>query len=158
MRFLPVFVIILLVSSCVSEPDCISGPSNNMVFRMRDSKNNAVKKVIFSSILISGTPATVPADSVSSIVIPLDPTMNETTYNFSYTYSYLSNTTPVVRNDQITIVYTSQNIIVSTTCPPYILFSNLDVSAYSFTEKPLVLNRQLLTGVTPATINIDIKF
>jgi len=125
---------------------------------MRDSKNNAVKKVRFSSIIISGSAANFSfTDSVSTFSIPLDPNKTETTYNFRYKFSYPSDTTTRLRNEQITIVYTSQNIIVSTTCPPYIQFSNLDVSEYSYVQKPLVLNRQLSAGAS-ATINIDIKF
>ncbi len=153
MRFLPVFFVVLLASACLSEPDCISEGSNLVQVRLRDS-TNAVTKAIFSSIRISGIDSIYATkDTLSTFSVPVDPLAGQTSYQIEYTYFFLDSI-PKKRKDSFTISYSVQNIIVSTTCPPYKLISNLDVPEFSFKEKPLVLNRQITPG---ETINIDIR-
>ena len=156
MRFLPVFIVVLLASACLSEPDCIDSGSSTVHFRIRDS-TNAVTKAIFKSIHVSGTTtvfATAPKDTVSTISLPVNPQEGQTSYVFDYDYFFQGSKIPKHRKDSITVTYTAEKIIVSTTCPPYKKISNLDVPEFSYQEKPLVLNGQLNTS---EAINIDIK-
>ncbi|CAN5205192.1 hypothetical protein BH09BAC3_BH09BAC3_03410 [soil metagenome] len=153
MRFLPVFVLVILASACLSEPDCVSAGTNLVQLRLRDS-TNAVTKAVFSSIKISGLSGTYSTkDTLSTFKVPVNPAADQTSYDIEYTYFYLDSI-PKKRKSSFTISYTAQNIIVSTTCPPYKLISNLDVPEFSFREKPLVVNRTLSPS---EALNIEIK-
>ena len=155
MRFLPVFIVLILASACLTEPDCVDAGTNLVIVRLRDS-TNAVTKAVFSSIKVSGLTTfniVPPKDTLSTLNVPVDPLAGQTTYEIKYTYFYLDSI-PRKRESTFTISYTAQNIIVSTSCPPFKQISNLDVPEYTFREKPLVVNRQITNS---ETINIEIK-
>ncbi len=153
MRFFLAGIIILLLSTCLSEPDCLVTATNNLRISLKNGGTGTAQKALFSSIKVSGTSATFfSTDSVTTLILPVDPLATRTTFKFQY--GTVLNSKPVVRTDSITVTYATQIVIISPTCGAAIYHTNLTVSATSFVIEPKVVNSQLSTR---ATSNIEIK-
>ncbi len=152
MRFLLPALIILLFSACLSQPDCLVTASNFVRIDLKRTDTNAVNTVKFIVIRVQGTDTLFyQGQSVSSLVLPVNPVMDLTTFYFKYK----SNPdTTVVKNDSLTLSYVRQYKVISTDCGGYIYYSGLKVSYYSFANEPKVVNPQLLTS---AAANLEIK-
>ncbi len=161
MRLLLIGITLLLLSGCLSEPDCQATAGNQVQFRFRDSVSNKLVKVLFSSIRISSngtvlektlTMTTPPAiDSLLTVSLPVNSFTKQTTYIFNYGVKV--DTVFKSKTDSIRVTYDVQNIIVSTECGLYIYCSNLVVPFSSFKHKPRLLNNQLSTS---ETVNIEL--
>ena len=161
MRFLLIGIIILLLSGCLSEPDCVATTNNLVQFRFRDAATNKLKKKFFSSILVSSNGTVLQknltvtngvADSLATVSLPVNSFVKETTYIFSYAVA--TDTGSTTKTDSVKITYDVQNIIVSVDCGPYIYVSNLFVASSSFVNEAKLLNKQLSTV---ETVNIELK-
>jgi hypothetical protein len=159
-RFLLTSIIALLLSGCLTQPDCVATTSNVVQFRFRDAVSNKLKKVLFSSILISSdgtvlektlTETDNVVDSLSTVALPVNSFVKETTYTF--TYGVTTNSVPSTKTGSVTVTYDLQNIIVSIDCGPYIYVSNLVMPSYTFEKEPKLLSKQLSTS---ETVNIEL--
>ncbi|MEJ0054216.1 MAG: hypothetical protein WDN75_00345 [Bacteroidota bacterium] len=81
MRFFLFGIIILLLSGCLSEPDCVATTNNLVQFRFRDATTNKLKKKMFSSIIISSdgtllqktlTTTNNVVDSLATVALPVN--------------------------------------------------------------------------------------
>lgn len=153
MRFFHSVIIILMLSTCLSEPDCLVTASNKLRISLKNAETGASQKVLFSAVKISGTDVVLfTPDSVTSLIIPVDPLGTETTFIFEY--GTVLNSVHVTKTDFVTVSYASQTVILSPTCGAAVYHTNLAVSNTSFTIKPKVLINQLSTS---AAANIEIK-
>lgn len=142
---------VLLLSGCLSEPDCVSTKNNSVQLKIRSAETNKYTKFIFSSITVSGTTDTFhTTDSIGTLRLPVDPFTSQTTYNL--TYDKIVNSVAQTQNVSIILGYKAQYIIISTDCGPYLFCSDLTVVDSSMESK--LLNSQLSTG---ETVNVEIK-
>jgi hypothetical protein len=147
-RFFLSSVLILLLSACLSEPDCLVTATTGVKISLRDQVTGIAKNVKFYSIIYDAK-GNVLTDSVKSIVLPVNPFATETTFILEYASSGMA--TP--KTDTMTLTYTSQTVIVSPDCGGVIYHTNLAVKNYSFAIAPKVVNTQLSTL---ATLNLEI--
>lgn len=153
MRFFLAGIIILLLSACLSEPDCLVIATNNLRISLKNAGTGAAQKVLFSFIKVSGTDTTFfSKDSVTALILPVDPLAPRTTFKFKY--GTVLNSKPVLRTDSVTVAYATQIVIISPSCGAAVYHTNLTVFATSFTIEPKVVNSQLSTR---ATSNLEIK-
>ena len=152
MRFLLPAFIILLFSSCLSEPDCLVTASNLVRIDLKKTDTNAVNTVKFIVIRVQGTDTLFYQDQkASSLILPVNPAGEQTTFHFEYKSSI---DTTVLENDSVTLAYVRQYKVISPDCGGYVYYMNLSVSSYSFSNEPKVVNAQLSTSATP---NLEIK-
>lgn len=153
MRFLPASLLILLLSACLSEPDCLVTATTGVKISFRDPVTGIAKNVKFNSIRVTSLPGQyVPPDSLKSIVLPVDPYEAETTFIFDY--GVIESGLPVTKTNTMTLTYTSQTVIVSPDCGGALYHTNLAVKDYSFVTPPKVVNTQLSTL---ATLNVEVR-
>ncbi|CAN5350535.1 hypothetical protein BH10BAC4_BH10BAC4_02260 [soil metagenome] len=156
MRFLLVCIVALLLSGCLSQPDC-PGPASNMAQISFKNNRSGKAQAIDISMLEFGSKYFLTADSVSSVSIPVNPFTTETTFIINYTAilkSLANIDSTVTKRDTITVGYSVQNIIVSTDCGAYLLCKDLLLKYSSFKNEAKLVNNQLSTR---ATVNITIK-
>ncbi len=156
MRLLLVGILFLMLSACLSEPDCIITATNNVKISFKKATSDSVNFVKFVSITISGTDSVISniKDSVSSLNLPADPHRVLTTFKFQYKSKV--NAVTVVKTDSVTLSYVIQNVIVSPSCGGYVYYVDLAVASTSFAIIPKVVFNQLSTSATVLT-NLEIK-
>ena len=164
MRFLVAGIIILLLSACLNKPDCIVAATNRVKIALLKVEKDTIHYVRFSLIKVSGTDSLFQnvKDSVSSLVLPLNPRAIQTTFKFQYKTKINSST--VVKTDSVTLGYVPQNVIISPECGGYIFYTNLLVISSSFDQtgskkgeivNPRIISNQLSTSAS--NINLQIK-
>ena len=153
MRFFPASVLILLLSACLSEPDCLVTATTGVKISFRDPVTGIAKNVKFHSIRVSSLSGQyIPPDSLRSIALPVDPYETETTFIFDY--GAIESGVSVIKTDAMTLTYTSQTVIISPDCGGAIYHTNLAVKEYTFVTAPKVVNTQLSTL---ATLNVEVR-
>jgi hypothetical protein len=151
-RFFPASVLIILFSACLSEPDCLVTATTGVKMSFRDPVTGIAKNVKFHSIKATSLDAQLVTDSLKSIALPVNPYENETTFIFEY--GAIENGVSVIKTDTMTLMYTSETVIISPDCGGAIYHSNLAVKDYSFAKAPKVVNTQLSTL---ATLNVEVS-
>ena len=153
MRFFPASVLILLLSACLSEPDCLVTATTGVKFSFRDPVTGIAKNVKFHSIKVTSLGGQlVPPDSLKSIILPVNPFEPETTFIFEY--GAIESGASVIKTDAMILTYTSETVIISPDCGGAIYHTNLAVKDYSFVSPPKVVNTQLSTL---ATLNVEVR-
>jgi hypothetical protein len=151
-RFLLPVIIILLLSACLSQPDCLVTATNQVKISLKRLDSDSVNTVKFILIRVSGTDTLLYENKKeSSIVLPVNPGTLNTTFAFEYKSKP---DTAIVKKDSVTLTYAAQYFVISPDCGGYIFFSNLTVASTSFLNVPKVVNPQLSTS---ATTNLEIK-
>ncbi len=156
MRFLLVGILFLLLSACLSEPDCIITATNNVKISLKKITSDSVNFVKFTSISISGADSVINSmkDSVSFLNLPVNPRTGETTFKFQYKKKV--NAVNIIKTDSVTLSYVTQTIIISPSCGGFVYYTNLAVISTSFATIPKVKFNQLSTSATVHT-NLEIK-
>jgi Family of unknown function (DUF6452) len=154
-RFLLVCIVALLLSGCLSQPDCPGAATNKVQISFENNRTNKAQPIDIASLEF-GSKYFLTADSVSSVSIPVNPFTRETTFIIDYTATLkdIANIdSTITRKDTITVGYSVQNIIVSTDCGAYLFCKDLLLNYSSFDSTKLV-NKQLSTS---ATVNIKVR-
>lgn len=142
--------IILLLSTCANQPDCLITATNQVKISLKKTTSSEANSVLFTSITISGKDSTLYSNkTVSSLVLYVNPKEVQTTFKFNY-----KDALNKARTDSLVVAYVPLNVIISPECGGYVYFNNLSVAATSFTSEPKIVNHQLSTS---ATVNIEIK-
>jgi len=150
LRFALLSLLTALFSSCLSDPDCVITATNEVQIDFLkvtpDSIRTAVRDTVeLDSILVSGTDSVFyVADTVSSIILPVNLSAQETTF-FFYRQS---------RQDSIKLAYTRTTRVISPACGAFNYFQDLSLLLSTVTEAK-VTDAQLST--TNST-NVTIKF
>ena len=147
MRFLILGVMVLLLSACLDEPDCIVTASNLVKISLQKAEFDSVvvDTVAFSEISVSGTDALFYTDAkVTSLSLPLNTEADTTTIIFYYG----------ANTDSLTLGYVRRPVIVSPDCGAFIYYENVILLSTSITIVK-VTNPQLSTSVPN---NLEIKF
>ena len=147
MRFFIFGLILLVLSACLSEPNCLVTTSNEVKIAFKQANTNTPKKVIFEAITSSGTDVVYKTDSITQITLYVDPRATQTTFKFYDQAAHL---------DSLTLSYKIQNIVISPACGAFPFYSNLKVVAYTFSDTVLVTN-SLLSNVT-SNLNVEVKY
>ncbi len=147
---------ILLLSACLSEPNCTPTATNNVKISLKKLLNDSSNLVTFVSITISGADSVIQnlSTPVSSLNLPVNPESSETTFKFQYKKKV--NAVTVILTDSVTLSYAKQNIIISPACGSFVYYTNLAVLSTSFQIVPKVVYNQLSTSATVPT-NLQIK-
>ena len=153
MRFLLAAINILLLSACLSQPDCLVTATNIVKISLKKANSDSVNTVNFAVIKVSGTDTLFYENtSTSTLNLPVQPGVQETTFFFEY-YTPVGGAL-VLKKDSVTLRYLPLYFVISPDCGGYVYYNNLTVSSWSFANEPTVLNPQLLTS---ATTNLQIK-
>jgi hypothetical protein len=151
-RLLLSVIIILLVSACLSQPDCLVTATNDVKISLKRTDSDSVNTVKFLIVRVSGTDTLFYKNHIESVLtLPVNPGILKTTFVFEYKSKP---DTSIVKKDSVTLTYATQYFVVSPECGGYAYFSNLAVSSTSFVNVPKVVNPQLSTS---ATSNLEIK-
>jgi hypothetical protein len=151
-RFLLACIIIILLSECFSQPDCLVTATNSVRISLKRTDSDSVNTVAFSMIKVSGTDTIFYKNTkASTLTLPVNPAQLQTTFTFQYRSKP---DTTIVKLDSVKLSYTTQKIIISPECGGYLYYSNLSVLSTSFVNQPKVVNSQLSTS---ATNNLEIK-
>lgn len=145
MRFLLPGILVILFSACLDEPDCIVTASSQVNISLRKILVDSARAVEFTSILVSGTDSVFyENDSVTSVMLPVNPNATETMFRFYYESKI----------DTLILSYTRQTRVISPGCGAFNYFQDLDIVFSSF---PLatVVNSQLSTS-TAANVTIEL--
>jgi hypothetical protein len=146
-RFFVVGLILLILSSCLSEPDCLVTASNEVKVVFKKAEKDSLKTVDFPAITSSGTDAIIVAKSVTQILLYVDPRAVQTTFKFFQENGNV---------DSVTLSYDIQNILISPQCGAYAYYSGLKVLSYTFSDTVKVTNPMLSNSTTVQ--NVEIKF
>jgi hypothetical protein len=151
-RFLLSAIIILLLSTCLSQPDCLVTATNLVKISLKRLDSDSVNTVKFILVRVSGTDSVFYQNKTeSTITLPVNPGTLITTFAFEYKSKP---DTSIVKKDSVALTYAGQYFVVSPDCGGYVYFSNLTVASTSFVNVPKVVNPQLSTS---ATSNLEIK-
>ncbi|MBL7847697.1 MAG: hypothetical protein JNL40_09540 [Cyclobacteriaceae bacterium] len=143
-RFFPLGFLILLFSSCLNEPDCIVTSSNKVNIAFLKLTSDSTRAVELDSILVMGTDSVFNmGDSVTSVSLPVNPGVIQTTFKFYYES----------RMDTLTLSYVRVTRVISPACGAFNQIQNLAVVSSSFFSTK-VLVPQLSTS---STTNVTIK-
>jgi hypothetical protein len=144
-RFFLIGLIIFVLSSCLSDPNCIITASNEIKIQFKKKGTDSLKFVTFPSITSSGTDKTTSMDSATAIRLYVNPRDTTTTFKFQHDGI----------EDTLRIKYFQQTIVISPECGAYTFYSHLAVDGYSFAGTVRVLNAQLSTV---NVVNLEIKY
>lgn len=132
MRVLGFLVLMVLVTACLSEQDCLVTSSNLIKIQFKSLKNKN-KNIKLDSIEVAGLGYFYPTtDSISNISLPVSPISNEATFTFYY-YKTAPN---------VTLGYLTQAEVISTKCGAFTNYIDLRVNSTTFDSLVLV-NDQL---------------
>ena len=107
------------------------------------NENGSNRTIAFSSIEVSGIPATFyNGQSTTLVILPIDPTTSETTFTFHHDGI----------SEQLTVAYQNEIRVVSESCGAFLFQKNLEVERSDF-NKVTVVQSRLLTNVSN---NLDI--
>jgi hypothetical protein len=141
-RFFPLGLILIIFSSCLNEPDCIITATNNVSIKFKRLKSDTA--VLIDSIQVSGTLTLFHKDdSVSDLLVPVDPGQLTATFRFYYNFTM----------DSIRLSYTRKAQLISPACGAFTHFQDLTVLSTSFSD--LTVNDPQLS--TSAGTNLIIK-
>jgi len=144
-RFLLLGILVILFSACLDEPDCIVTSSSQVKISLRKILVDSAREVEFTNILVSGTDTVFyENDTVTSVVLPVNPNANETMFRFFYESKV----------DTLILSYTRQTRVISPGCGAFNYFQELDIVFSSF-PKATVVNSQLSTS-TAANVTIEL--
>lgn len=125
MRYFLFGLLVLLFSSCLSEPDCIVTASNEVKIAFKKLPSDTSMIIILDSILVSGTDSVFNVkDTTSSVVLPVDPRAATTTFRFFY------NST----ENALTLAYKNQTQMISPDCGAFTHFINLEIKVSTFAD------------------------
>jgi hypothetical protein len=150
LRFALLAMLAALFSSCLSDPDCVVTSTTEVKIDFLkvtpDSIRTAVRDTVkLDSILVSGTDSIFyVADTVSSVVLPVNSGAYETTF-FFYRQS---------QQDSIKLSYTRTTRVISPACGAFNYFQDLSLVLSTVTEAK-VTDPQLSTT---SSTNVTIKF
>lgn len=144
MRYFLFGLLVVLFSSCLSEPDCIVTASNEVKIAFKKLPSDTSKTIVLDSILVSGTDSVFNVqDTTSSVVLPVDPRATTTTFRFFYDST----------ENTLILTYRQQARIISPACGAFTHFINLAITVSTFSDAT-VNNPEL--SVSTAT-NVTIK-
>jgi len=146
-RFFLVGLITVILSSCLSEPDCLVTASNEVKIVFKKKDTDTLKYVKYPVIMLSGTDAVFAADSVTGIKLYVNPATQETTFKFQ---------TETGTVDTLTLQYDVKNILISPACGAYRYYSGVRVVSYSHFDTVRVTNPTLSNNIQVQ--NVEIKF
>jgi hypothetical protein len=137
----------LLLVSCFDKGDCLFTNTNLVkVDFMNYSRPLESLNVEIDSIFIPDRGYFVGSETVSGVVLLVDPRLTEMTYVFQYR----------TRSDTLVLGYSNQTMVLSPDCGSYIYQDNLEVKYSTFeVERVKIIERKLATSVTT---NIEILF
>jgi hypothetical protein len=150
LRFALLAMLAAVFSSCLSDPDCVVTSTTEVKIDFLkvtpDSIRTAVRDTVkLDSILVSGTDSIFyVADTVSSVVLPVNSGAYETTF-FFYRQS---------QQDSIKLSYTRTTRVISPACGAFNYFQDLSLVLSTVTEAK-VTDPQLSTT---SSTNVTIKF
>jgi hypothetical protein len=141
-----IFVLVLILFSCLEKPECISFDTNLMAVAFFSLEEGEKKKVLLSEILdiSSSINYVVPKDSVTDLRLPLRPDDTETVYR-------------LVANkqvDTISLVYSTRINLISADCGAYLNFDGLTVPTHTF-DSVRVTNSSVRTNISS---NVEIHY
>lgn len=134
--------LMLLLASCLNEPDCIITSTNLVKVNFKNLENKA-RTIVLDSIIVAGLP--VPyykGESTSAVQLPVSPDEDGATFTFVY---------EGVRQT-LSLTYIRGIEVISPDCGAYPNFSGLGVMTTSFDSLNLVNDRLLIN----ATVNLEI--
>jgi len=144
LRYFLFGLLILLFSSCLNEPDCVINASNEVKIAFKKLTSDSARTIILDSILVSGTDSVFnKRDTVSSIVLPVDPTALTTTYQFYYDS----------KMNTLVLSYKRQTRMISPACGAFNYFFSLGIQISTFADA-IVINPELSTS---SATNVTIK-
>ena len=136
--------IAIAMASCLDDPDCISGTTNFVNIKFYNIQTSAVDSVTVSSVRIVGSDSIlVENDTIVSIILPLNPKTNESTYVFNTEYGL----------DTVVFSYATNSRIISEDCGIDILFTGLDYLRSDF-DSTSVINREVLSETITEDVQI----
>jgi len=150
LRFSLLALLAALFSSCLSDPDCVVTSTSEVKIDFLkvtpDSIRTAVRDTVkLDSILVSGTDSVFyVADTVTSVVLPINVGAYETTFYFYYQS----------QQDSIKLAYTRTTRVISPACGAFNYFQDLSLVLATVTEAK-VTDAQLSTT---SSTNVTIKF
>ncbi len=155
MRFFLPLIFILMLSGCLTEPDCVVTATNLVKVSFKSPTGDTTRTIRVVSVNISGTDKVVAGDSVSNMLLPVNP--GDTQTEFTIFYKHKIGGKYVTTSGSVTLSYQRLNVVVGAeTCGSFAYFNNLAIVDYSFTTEPRILNPQLTTSNAVAT-NLEIR-
>lgn len=144
-RFFPLGLLILLFSSCLNEPDCIVTSSNEVKIAFLKLTSDSARAVELDSILVLGTDSIFNVgDTVTSVVLPVNPGLKQTTFRFYYES----------RMDTLTLSYIRITRVISPACGAFNQIQNLAVVSSSFLGVKVVSPQLSTSNATNVTIKL----
>lgn len=134
--------LVLLLASCLNEPDCIITSTNLVKVSFKNLENKALS-MDMDSIIVAGLARPFYKDStVTSVQLPVSPDQDEAM--FTFVYNDLRQT--------LSLSYIRGIEVISPECGAYPNFRGLNVVTTSFDSLNLVNDRLILN----ATVNLEI--
>jgi hypothetical protein len=139
--------LMLLVTSCFDEGDCLITNSNTIKVSLRSFKEKTKPvEVTFTSISIPGDTVLYENIKTQGFLLPVDPGRTEMQYAMSYG----------TRSDTITFGYNSLSVVLSPTCGAFPYQRNLIIKETTFGQDSIVVvDQSLLKNVAE---NVRIYF
>lgn len=152
--FLPL-IFILMLSGCLTEPDCVVTATNFVKVSFKSPTGDTTRTIRVVLVAISGSDKVVTGDSVSRMVLPINPSGTQT--EFTFLYKKKSGGKYITTSGSITLSYQRLNVVVGAqTCGSFAYFNNLAIVNYTFATEPKIISPQLSTSNAVAT-NLEIR-
>lgn len=145
MRIVQIISLILLLTGCLSEPDCIVTSTNLVKINFKkDSKTP--REIIFDKINVSGlTKDYYAGQKTASVQLPVNPNDIESTFTFTFEN----------RTETILVTYSKQSEVISKSCGVFTNYSDLLVPQSSFDSLRITNNRLLINA--PGNIEVFLQ-
>jgi len=139
MKYLPLIALALSLFSCFEKGDCTDISSNKMKVNFYKFSDKKSKKILIDSIIIEGWEDSVmyknEVDSITTVLLPLDPAVKEMTYYLYYQnkiatldIDYISHTFPLAPEckviDLLTLTDAAATVVQELTISQHELTSN----------------------------------
>jgi hypothetical protein len=135
----------LILASCFDRGDCLITNTNIVKVDLKDVASPKISRTaIFTSIHIPDVGVLYQQDTLSTLLLVVDPRVEETKFVFQYNN----------RSDTLVLGYTNQTLVLSPDCGSFNYQSELEVRYSTFgTGNAIIKNQRLLTTVP---LNVEI--
>ena len=138
LSFIPLLFGICLLASCLDEPDCVTPTTDFVNVRFYSLQDNSVDTVFLQRLTANGSDSILnEMDTVTSVVLPLNPQEGNATYYFQSQYG----------RDTLVLSYRLGTRLISEDCGVEVLYSDVDYSLHSF-DSVRIINRVPVEEIT----------
>ena len=143
-RTLAVLFLMLALSSCFDQGDCLITNSNLVQVSVRDFKTRAAVNVTFETVAIQGGDTLYTNKTVAALSLPVNPGLNETSFVFVH----------AGKTDTLSLGYSNETVVLAPVCGAFPFQKNLATTYSTFGQDSVEVTDRSLTKNAAENVRI----